>query len=94
MPASFNEFRYIPGMQFQVTIRYGGARQPDRTLVFVPADAQPALRAAADAIPAEIAPHVDLVELREAVDPDRRDYLGDDAPHEESGPPGRTSGDS
>ena len=41
-----------------------------------------ALRLAADQIPSEIASDVDLVELRVAVDPDQRTYLGDD----DSGP--------
>ena len=65
-------------MPYQVTIRYGGARQRYHTLLVDAADAPAALRAAADEIPAEIAPHVDLVELRVAVDPDGREYLGEE----------------
>lgn len=66
------------GMHYQITMRYGGARQRYHTLVVEAADAPTALRAAADAVPADIAPHVDLVELRIAVDPERRSYLGED----------------
>lgn len=65
-------------MHYQITVRYGGARQRYHTLVVEADDAPAALRAAADAVPAEIAPHVDLVELRIAVDPDSRSYLGED----------------
>ena len=64
-------------MHYQVTVRYGGARQRYHTLVVEAGDATAALRAAADAVPAEIAPHVDLVELRIAVDPDSRRYMDD-----------------
>jgi len=67
-------------MHYQITIRYGGARQRYHTLGVEAADAPTALRAAADAVPAEIAPHVDLVELRIAVDPERRSYVGEEGP--------------
>lgn len=67
-------------MHYQVTVRFGGARQRYHTLVVESGDAASALRAAADQIPAEIAPDVDLVELRVAVDPERRTYLGEDPP--------------
>jgi hypothetical protein len=62
-------------MKYQVTVRYRSARQRYHTLVVEGADAATALRAAADEIPSEIAPHVDLVELRVAIDPDRREYV-------------------
>lgn len=64
---------------FQITVRYGGARQRYHTLLVEGPDAPAALRTAADEIPTEIAGAVDLVELRIAPDPDRRDYLGEDA---------------
>ena len=67
-------------MHFQVTVRYGGARQRYHTLVVESDSAVAALRAAADEIPGEIAADVDLVELRVAVDPERRSYLGEDQP--------------
>jgi hypothetical protein len=64
-------------MHYQVTVRYGGARQRYHTLVVEADDATTALRAAADAVPADLAPHVDLVELRIAVHPDSRTYMDD-----------------
>lgn len=66
-------------MIYQVTVRYGGARQRYHTLMIDGPDAPTALRSAADEIPEEIAGEVDLVELRIAPDPDRREYLGDEA---------------
>ena len=65
-------------MKYQITVRYGGARQRYHTFA-VRADSAPeALRMAADEMPPEIASDVDLVELRVAVDPDDRSYLGED----------------
>ena len=68
------------GMEYQITVRYGGARQRYHTFVVSGSDATEALRQAADEMPAEIAHDVDLVELRIAVDPDRRSYLGESQP--------------
>lgn len=65
-------------MRFQVTVRYGGSRQRYHTFVVDAADAATALRAAADETPPQIAADADLVELRIAVDPDDRTYLGED----------------
>ena len=66
-------------MKYQITVRYGGGRQRYHTYV-VEAEAAPqALRRAAEEMPSEIASDVDLVELRVAVDPDRRTYLGEEA---------------
>ena len=62
-------------MHYQITLRYGGRRQRYHTFVVDASDAAEALRAAADAVPAEIVAEVDLVELRTAVDPDQRQYL-------------------
>lgn len=62
-------------MPYQITLRYGGRRQRYHTFVVEAEDAAEALRAAAEAIPAEIAADVDLVELRTAVDPEERQYL-------------------
>ena len=68
------------GMEYQITVRYGGARQRYHTFVVSGSDATAALRRAADEMPDEIAADVDLVELRVAVDPDRRSYLGESQP--------------
>jgi hypothetical protein len=65
-------------MEYQVTVRTGGSRQRYHTFVVSGDTAAEALHQAADEIPSEIAAHVDLVELRVAVDPDRRSYLGED----------------
>jgi hypothetical protein len=56
-------------MRYQITARYGHRYH----LVSVEAeDAAAALRQGADLLPAELVPHIDLVELRVAVDPDHR----------------------
>lgn len=62
-------------MKFQVTVRYGGRSQRYHTYTVEAADAREALSAAAAEMPAEITPQADLVELRVAVDPDRRAFL-------------------
>ena len=67
-------------MKYRITVRYGGARQRYHTWVVEGDTAVDALRRAADELPAEIAADVDLVELRVAVDPERREYLEDGAP--------------
>jgi hypothetical protein len=61
-------------MNFQVTARYGGRYQRYHTFVVDAVDAKAALLSAADELPPEIAPEIDLVELRVAVDPDKRGY--------------------
>ncbi len=63
------------GMNFQVTARYGGRSQRYHTFVVDAADAKAALLSAADALPPEIAPETDLIEIRVAVDPDKRSYM-------------------
>lgn len=65
-------------MRFQITVRYGGARQRYHTFALEASDAAAALREASDEIPEEIAGDADLVELRIAVDPDDRTYLGEE----------------
>jgi hypothetical protein len=64
-------------MNFQITVRYGGRRQRYHTYQVEAPDARAALEAAAAALPDEVAPQADLVELRVAVDPERRTYLGE-----------------
>jgi hypothetical protein len=61
-------------MNFQVTARYGGRAQRYHTFNVDVLDAKAALLAAAHEIPDEIAPQVDLIEIRVAVDPDKRSY--------------------
>ena len=66
-------------MHYQVTVRYGDRYQRYHTYVVEAADVAGALTTAATQIPREIATEVDLVELRIAVDPEARTYLGEDA---------------
>jgi len=65
-------------MNYQVTVRFGGRFQRYHTLSVSADDAVDALRRAADEIPSAIASGIDLVELRIAVDPEQRTYLGED----------------
>lgn len=62
------------GMNFSITVRYGGRRQRYHTFLVEADDARAALALAAEQIPDEIAPEADLVELRVAIDPDDRTY--------------------
>jgi hypothetical protein len=66
-------------MEYQVTLRYGRSRHRYHTFTVAAEDAPAALREAAAKIPPEIATEVDIVELRPAVDPDRRAYLDEEA---------------
>lgn len=59
-------------MSYQATIRYGKKIQQYLFLAVEAPDVPEALRQVADQIPAEIAGEVDLVELREAPDFDKR----------------------
>ncbi len=63
---------------YQVTVRHGGRYQRYHTFTVEAGDAIEALRRAADQVPEEVRESADLVELREAVDPDARTYLGED----------------
>lgn len=67
-------------MHYQVTVRYGSRYQRYHTYVVEASDAAAALTTAAAQMPAEIAPDVDLVELRIAADPQTRTYVEEDAP--------------
>lgn len=64
-------------MSYQVTIRYGKKIQQYLSLAVEAPDVPEALRQVADQIPAEVAGEVDLVELREAPDFDKRMEEGD-----------------
>lgn len=65
-------------MRFQITVRYGGSRQRYHTFALEAENAGEALKGAADEMPPEIARDADLVELRIAVDPEDRSYLGEE----------------
>jgi hypothetical protein len=65
-------------MTFQITVRYGTRHQRYHTFSVDAADARAALAEAARALPEEVAAEADLVEVRVAVDPDARTYLGED----------------
>lgn len=67
-------------MHYQVTVRYGSRYQRYHTYVVEASDAAAALTTAAAQMPAEIAPDVDLVELRIAADPQTRAYVEEDSP--------------
>ncbi len=62
-------------MNFQVTARHGGKYERYHTYVVDAPDAKAALQAAATQLPDEIAPGTDLIEIRVAVDPDKRTYV-------------------
>lgn len=63
-------------MTFQVTVRYG-ERYRYHTYTVEADDARAALRAAADALPDEVAGGADLVEIRPAPEADEREYVGE-----------------
>lgn len=64
-------------MRYQVTARYGTRSQRYHTCFVEAEDASAALAAAAGELPTEIAAEVDLVELRIAVEPEERGYVGE-----------------
>jgi len=64
-------------MDFQVTVRYGRRYQRYHTFQVTADDARGAMEAAARELPAEIAVEADLVEIRVAVDPDDRKFMGE-----------------
>lgn len=64
-------------MTFQITVRWGGRSQRYHTFTVEAADVREALDAAAREMPDPVAADADLVELRVAVDPDKRQYLGE-----------------
>ena len=63
---------------WQITVRYGERYQRYHTLEVDAEDIRDALRHAADGVPDEVAEHADLTEIRVAVDPDARTFLGDE----------------
>lgn len=65
-------------MSFQITVRHGPGGHRYHTLRVDGVDMREALRRAADELPDAVAAHADLVEIRQAVDPEERAYLGED----------------
>jgi hypothetical protein len=65
-------------MEFQVTIRYGHPRQRYHLFTVEAAGITGAMEAAAADLPEEVAREGTLVEIRPAVDPEGRRYLGED----------------
>lgn len=63
---------------WQITVRYGTRYQRYHTLQVQADDIRGALREAAAGVPDEITDLADLAEIRIAVDPDARTYLGED----------------
>lgn len=63
-------------MTFQITVRYGGRYQRYHTYFVDGANARQALERAAMEMPDEVAAEADLVEVRQAVDPDARPPVG------------------
>lgn len=64
-------------MTYQITVRYGSRSQRYHTFTLEAEDVAAALRQAGAEIPADVVAEADLVELRVAVDPDRRPYVGE-----------------
>jgi len=55
-------------VKYQITIRYGRKANRYMSMAVEADDAVAALRQAADQVPPEVVPEVDIVELREAPD--------------------------
>ena len=64
-------------MRYQITVRFGGRRQRYETLFVDAPDAREAMVRGAEAMPDPVAADADLIELRVAVDPEQRPYVGD-----------------
>jgi len=64
-------------MDYRITVRFGRRYQRYHTFQVSAADAREALQAAALALPPEIAAEADLVEMRQAVDPAERKFVGE-----------------
>ena len=68
MPGQGKAWAESVRMNYQITARFGHSVQRYHTFQIEAPDAVSALRLAADQMPGEIAPEVDLVELRVAPD--------------------------
>lgn len=63
-------------MRFQVTVRYGTVRQRYHVLTLEAPEIASALESAAARLPDEVAREGTLVEVRPAVEPEARRYVG------------------
>jgi hypothetical protein len=59
-------------MKYQVTVRFGEGSQRYHTMTVSAANVPAALRSAADMLPADAVPSIDLVELRLSPDFEKR----------------------
>lgn len=64
-------------MEFRVTVRYGGRRKGYHIFEVQATDVAGALEAAAGEIPDEVRGEADLVEVRPSIDPEAREYVGE-----------------
>ena len=65
-------------MHFQATVRYGGPRSRYHQETLEVEDLREALTTLAERLPDEVLSEGDLIEIRPVVDPDARQYLGED----------------
>ena len=65
-------------LEYQATIRYGGARQRYHLTSVAGADIRTVLTNLSKELPDEVAAEANLVEIRLAVDPEDRRYLGEE----------------
>ncbi len=65
-------------MHFQATVRYGGSRSRYHMETLRADDLRGALLSLADGLPDEVLADGDLIEIRPVVDPEAREYMGDD----------------
>lgn len=65
-------------MNYRVTVRYGGETLRYHLDQVQADDLREAMTAAARALPPEVVESADLVEIRPAVDPEARGYLGEE----------------
>ncbi len=65
-------------VEYQVTVRFGEGRQRYHIFTVEAEGMVEALRAAAKELPEEVAGSGDLVEIRPAIEPEGRSYLGEE----------------
>ncbi|TVP58955.1 MAG: hypothetical protein EA351_02520 [Gemmatimonadales bacterium] len=65
-------------MHFQATVRHGGSRSRYHTETLRADDLREALLILAERLPDEVLSDGDLVEIRPVVDPEAREYMGED----------------
>lgn len=69
----------LSAMRYQITVRHGDRYQRYHTFTVEAEDAREALRRGAEGMPEKLVVDADLVEVRVAVDPESREYVGEDA---------------